>query len=88
MTDTFTIPTDIAEQCRRAGEALDAHKVRLDRLFEIWADEDPDPENGDFWHIQIAHPKADQLRRDLAVIADFLGWLSHFTAPEDGGNHE
>lgn len=83
---TFAIPADVAEHVRKVAEVLDAHRAEIDRLWSIWADTDPDPENGDFWHVQIAHPDADRLRRNLGEAAAFLRWLAAFT--DQGGRHD
>lgn len=87
MAQDISIPADVAEHCGKAAEALGRHVARLEYLHELWADEDPDAENGHFWHVQIAHPEATQLRDNLAQVAEFLDWLAKF-GPEAGDNHE
>lgn len=80
---TLILPADVAGHIHKVAEVLDAHRAEIDRLWSIWADTDPYPENGDFWHVQIAHPDADRLRRNLGETAAFLHWLAAFT--DQGG---
>lgn len=76
------IPSDIGEHCQTAATALLQHKAMLDGLWELWADEDPDPENGFYWTLHIEHPDADRMRRNMMQIAHFLEWLAQH------GQHE
>lgn len=80
MSATFFIPADVAGHLTRASEVLLAHKAQLDREWDIWADEDPDPENGDFWMLRIDNPDADKLRKNLKQVAEFMAWLAKFSA--------
>ncbi|WP_134679527.1 hypothetical protein [Paracoccus ravus] len=81
--DTFRIPMDVAEHCLKAAKALTGHAARLDYLHTLWADEDPDPKNGAFWHVQIAHPEAAKLRDNLDQIATFMKWLAEFSETDE-----
>ena len=76
---TFRIPADVAEHLHRLAEVLNAHKRQMDFLYGLWADEDPDPANGDFWAIRMDSPDADKLRGNLGQAAEFLNWLANFT---------
>ncbi|MFP1645691.1 hypothetical protein [Pontitalea aquivivens] len=75
------IPADVGAHCRQAASVLTQANARLARLLEIWADDDPDPENGDFWHVQIAHPEVARLRENLRRVTDTLNFLA------DHGDH-
>lgn len=83
MKGAIVLPGDVAEHCRAAANALKARQHRLKSLHDLWADEDPDPENGYFWHVKIEHPEASQLRNDLGKIAEFLEWLAKFEGASD-----
>lgn len=83
MKGAITLPGDVAEYCRAAANVLKARQSRLKLLHDLWADEDPDPENGYFWHVQIEHPEASQMRNDLGKVAEFLEWLAKFKGASD-----
>lgn len=84
MSATFSIPADVASHLARISEVLLTHKAQIDRDWDIWADEDPDPENGDFWMLKIDSPDADKLRNNLQKIAEFLAWLAKFSDDAEG----
>lgn len=81
MKNTLQIPSDIGDHCRAAAQVLTKENARLGDLWDIWADTDPDPENGDFWMVKIDHPEVARLRRHIGQIAQFLDWLA------DHGEH-
>ena len=85
MTGNIQIPADVAEHLKTAARLLSSYARRLDDLHGLWADEDPDPEAGFYWHLHIEHPEATRLRKDLATVAEMLAWLSAFTDVDGGG---
>lgn len=81
MKQVLQIPTDVGEYLRGAAKVLDGEKANLDQLYEIFKDEDPDPENGWFWSISLDRKETDRLRENLKRVIEILNWLA------DHGNH-
>lgn len=81
MKNVLQIPFDVGEHCRAAAQVLTQENARLSDLWDIWADTDPDPENGDVWMVKIDHPEITRLRRHIGQITQFLDWLA------DHGEH-
>lgn len=75
MKQVLQIPADVGGYCREAAYALAAHARLIERALDLWSDTDPDPDNGFFWTIQIDHPDARTMQRNLAKAAAFLEML-------------
>ncbi|WP_295047469.1 hypothetical protein [uncultured Paracoccus sp.] len=77
MKQVLQIPADVGGYCREAAYALTAHARLIERALDLWSDTDPDPdpENGHFWTIQIDHPDAHTMQRNLTKAAALLEML-------------
>ncbi|WP_136649732.1 hypothetical protein [Paracoccus aeridis] len=81
MKNVLQIPSDIGDHCRAAAQVLSQENARLGDLWDIWADADPDPQNGYYWMVKIDHLEITRLRRHIGQIAEFLDWIA------DHGEH-